>query len=197
MSLKGSEIIQCLPHPHAQIESHLVRNIGERALHLYLMLDRVKAKHAHLPVLRPEQVEQALNGGGFACAVATQQSVAAARIYVEAQAAYGFCASVSIGGMVDFDSGMGPIQGRSILLRVFMGAPLAVKRIQAVLNQFEEFLERDRQVVGLHDGVIHIFNQEFAPGRMVLFEDAAAPPAGSQSPPGFPVKRALWQWCCG
>ena len=75
---KRSEVIQRLANAHPRIERHLVRHVGERALHLHFVLRRIEAEHAHLPALRTEQIQQTLHGGGLARAIAPEEPVTAA-----------------------------------------------------------------------------------------------------------------------
>ena len=202
LSYVPDQVIEGLAHAHPRIECHLVRHVREAAFHLHFVLCRIETEHAHLPMPRAEQIEQALHGGRLARAVAPEECVTTTGLHAQAQVVHRLRAPVSVSEILDLDGGSERVHGRSILLRVFMGAPFVVQHIQSFMDQFEEFIAGHLQMVCLHNGLVDLFDQQLAPDflsqcRLIFFQVSNPAPAASRSRPGFPARNRLWRPCCG
>jgi hypothetical protein len=71
----------------------------------HLLLARVEAKDAYGPRRGLEQIEKALDGGGFARAVAAEEAVAAPLTDAQAQTVDGIQLAVAPGEVLEFNDG--------------------------------------------------------------------------------------------
>ena len=77
---KRREVVERFAHGHPGIERDVVGHVGEPGLHGDFVATRVEAEHPHVTARRPKQIQQALDGGRLAGAVAAEEAVAASRL---------------------------------------------------------------------------------------------------------------------
>ena len=83
MFAERGEVFQRVAHGHPRIKRDHVRHVGEPRFDGHFVLLRVEAEHARGAGIWAEQIEQALDGRGFARAVAAEETVAFAGAHGE------------------------------------------------------------------------------------------------------------------
>src|SRR5436190_2405598 len=101
------QIIERFANRHPRIERHLVGHVRQPSLYGHFIFYRVETEDANFPLLRTQQVQQALHRRGLARAIAPEQTVTASRPDREAQIAHGFGRAVGISKIVDLNGGNG------------------------------------------------------------------------------------------
>lgn len=102
---EARQVVERLAHTHPRIKGHEVGHVGQAGLHGHFFPYRIQPEDPDGSPLRTQQVQQALEGGGLAGAIAAEEAVAAAPFHRQGQAVDRLGAVVAEAQVADLDRG--------------------------------------------------------------------------------------------
>jgi len=100
---EGSQVFEHAPDCHPRIKRHIIGHISEPRFHRHLILSRVEPENIDRSGRGLQQVEQALDRGGLAGAVAPEKAVTLAALHPQAQIIYRRGTAISSNQVGDLD----------------------------------------------------------------------------------------------
>jgi hypothetical protein len=147
-------VIERLADIHPRVERDEVRDVGQAGLHRGFVASRIEPEDAHGSLGWSEEVEQALDGGRLAGAVAAEEPVALAGFHSEGESVQGFRATVSLDQALDLDGGSVhgfAWKGTESGAGGAVGFLAFAESFEAFVEQGAEVVVADLQVVGCDD----------------------------------------------
>src|SRR5205823_6124740 len=103
MPAERCEVIECVPYAHPWIKRHVVGHVRQARLDGYFMACRVEPEDFHFPRGGPQQIQQALDRGRLARAVAAEKTITASRQNAKTQAVHGVRPAITADQVIDLD----------------------------------------------------------------------------------------------